>query len=56
MAKKTHPKILRIGLTENWLSKGFYEKQRRELIKEDFEIRKFLQEKLKKMGVEKIEI
>jgi small subunit ribosomal protein S3 len=56
MAKKTHPKILRIGLTENWLSKGFYEKNRKEWIEEDFRIRQFLEEKLKKAYIEKIEI
>lgn len=56
MSHKVHPKIFRIRGTEDWDSKGFYKKNFPLYLKEDFEIRRFLNEKLDKMGVEKIEI
>jgi len=56
MSHKVHPKSYRIRTTEDWSSRGFYQKDLPRFLKEDFEIRKFLVEKLDKMGVEKIEI
>mgnify|MGYP001301507722 CR=1 FL=1 len=56
MSHKVHPKSYRIKANEDWVSRGFYQKDLPKLLKEDFEIRKFLIEKMDKMGVEKIEI
>lgn len=56
MSHKVHPKSFRIRDIEDWSSRGYYQKNLPQYIEEDFEIRKFLTEKLKKMGVEKIEI
>lgn len=56
MAKKTSPRIIRIRGMEDWSSRGFYEKNFATLLKEDFEIREFLEKKLGKIGIEKIEI
>jgi len=56
MSHKVHPKIFRIRETNDWLSRGFYEKNFKRLLKEDYIIRKFLDKKLKDLSVEKIEI
>jgi len=56
MSHKVHPKVFRIKEVTDWDSRGFYEKNFPEYLKEDFEIREFLRKKLKNMGVEKIEI
>lgn len=56
MAKKVHPKAFRIRRIEDWNTRGFYEKNFSSRLEEDFKIRKFLEEKIGKLGVEKIEI
>ncbi len=56
MTHKVHPKALRIGVTKDWASKGFYEKDFSALLKEDYEIRSFLLELLREIGIERIEI
>ncbi len=56
MSHKVHPKIYRARRIEDWHSRGFYKKNYPLYLKEDFKIRDFLDKKLDKMGVEKIEI
>ncbi len=56
MSHKVHPKSYRIRTTDDWNSRGFYQNDLPRFLKEDFEIRKFLTEKLDKMGLERIEI
>ncbi len=56
MSHKVHPKIFRVKETNDWLSRGFYEKNFKRLLKEDFVIRNFLDRKLKDLSVERIEI
>jgi len=56
MAHKVHQKIFRIKEINDWDSRGFYEKKFPQYLEEDFMIRSFLDEKLKKVGIEKIEI
>jgi small subunit ribosomal protein S3 len=56
MSHKVHPKIFRILQTENWESRGFYEKNFSSYLEEDFEIRKFLEEKIGSFGVGRMEI
>ena len=55
MTHKVHPKAYRIKETIDWKSRGFYKDAAKDL-EEDFKIREFLLKKLKKTGVEKIEI
>ena len=55
MAHKVHPKAYRIKRNDDWDSRWFH-KEPAELLEEDFNIRKFLDEKLAKIGIEKIEI
>lgn len=56
MSHKTHPKILKIKRIEDWLSRGFYEKNFPQYLEEDFKIRTFLEERLPRGIIEKIEI
>lgn len=56
MTHKTHPKVYRIRGMEDWLSKGFYEKNFAQKLKEDFKIRKYIEEKIGSLHIEKIEI
>ncbi|MFA7141894.1 MAG: 30S ribosomal protein S3 [Candidatus Paceibacterota bacterium] len=56
MSHKVHPKIFRIKETTDWLSRGFYDRNFKKLLKEDFIIRNFLSKKLKDLSVDRIEI
>lgn len=56
MAHKVHPKIFRIKEISNWNTQGFYKKNFKKLLEEDFLIREFLTKKIGKLGIEKIEI
>jgi small subunit ribosomal protein S3 len=56
MSHKVHPKIFRIKGIADWLSHGYYGKDPKKNLKEDFIIRDFLDKKLKDFNVEKIEI
>lgn len=55
MTHKVHPKVYRIKRIDDWDSRGFYKKPA-EYLEEDFKIREFLEKKLGKIGIEKIEI
>lgn len=57
MGQKVHPKGLRIGIIRDWDSRWFADKKRfADLLLEDFQIRKFVKEKLYSAGVSRIEI
>lgn len=56
MGQKVNPKIFRIGQSESWRSKWFASKQYADFLKQDYLIRKFIKEKLKNCGIDKIEI
>jgi len=56
MTHSVHPKIFRIKETTDWDSRGFYRKNFPSALEEDFKIREFLRKKLRKIGIEKIEI
>ena len=56
MSHRVHPKAFRIKGIEDWDSRGFYEKDFALTLKEDLKIREFLQKKIGKLGLEKIEI
>ncbi|MDD3170262.1 MAG: 30S ribosomal protein S3 [Candidatus Paceibacterota bacterium] len=56
MSHKVHPKVFRIKGIADWLSHGYYGKEPKKNLKEDFIIRSFLKTKLKDLNVEKIEI
>lgn len=56
MSHKVHPKIFRIKETKDWLSRGFYADNFKNLLEEDTIIRKYLDKKLRDLSVEKVEI
>ncbi len=57
MGQKVNPKILRIPLIRQWESQWFARSRYfREFLKKDLQIRKFLAEKFKNVGVDKITI
>ncbi len=56
MSHKVHPKVYRARRMNDWDSRGFYKKNFSKYLEEDFKLRDFLNKKLDKMGVEKIEI
>jgi len=55
MAHKVDPRAYRRRRIGDWDSRGFY-KNLAKTLEEDFKVRKFLNEKLSKIGIEKIEI
>jgi small subunit ribosomal protein S3 len=56
MSHKVHPKSFRIRRMADWLSRGFYGKKPFKYLKEDFQIREFLNKELSEASVENIEI
>ena len=56
MGKKVNPLVFRLGVIEGWKSRWFQEKKYKDFLKEDHTLRGFLTGKLKKLGLEKIEI
>lgn len=57
MGQKVNPKIFRMGIIRTWPSRWFSSgKKYIENLKKDVEIRKFLTEKLREAGVDRIEI
>jgi len=56
MGHRVHPKIFRIKDLSNWGSRWLSKKEFPKYLEEDFKIREFLEKKLGKLGIEKIEI
>ncbi len=56
MGKKVHPFVFRIGETTNWKSRWFNQKTYKNFLREDYFLRKFVVDKLKKTGLSHIEI
>ena len=56
MAHKVHPKIFRLKELNDWGSRWLEKKKFPQYLEEDFKIREFLEKKLGKIGIEKIEI
>lgn len=56
MTHKVHPKIYRLQKLTDWTSRWLDKKKFSQYLEEDFRIREFLNNKIGKLGVEKIEI
>jgi small subunit ribosomal protein S3 len=56
MGHKVNPKVFRLGQTITWPSRWFSKKNYSKQLREDIEIRRFLKNKLKEAGIEKVEI
>ncbi len=56
MGHKVHPFIFRLGTVTNWKSRWFNKKRYKDLLEQDLKIRRFIEKKLNKAGVESVEI
>ena len=56
MGQKVHPIGFRLGINRNWDSRWFAGKEYSDFVIEDYQIRKFLKERLFQAGVARIEI
>ena len=56
MGQKTHPYGFRIGVIKGWRSNWFAEKDFAELLHEDMMLRKYVQQRLQRAGVPRINI
>ena len=56
MGQKVNPQILRLGTIYNWSSRWFDDKKYKDVLLEDFNLRKALMVKLGAAGVSEIEI
>jgi len=56
MAHEVHPKVFRIKSLTDWNSRWLDKKNFPQYLEEDFKIREFLNKKLGKIGIERIEI
>lgn len=56
MGQKVNPILLRLGTIYNWESRWFNEKRYKDILLEDYKLRKALMDKLKPAGVSRIEI
>lgn len=54
MGQKINPTSLRLGTIRNWKSNWYSDRNYAELLRQDFEIRKFLEKKLAQAGISKI--
>lgn len=56
MGQKVNPQVIRLGPVYNWSSRWFDDKRYKEVLLEDFNLRKQLYERLRNSGVSQIEI
>lgn len=56
MGQKVNPVGLRVGLIKGWRSRWFAEKSYAQFLKEDLRIREFIQKRLARAGISKIDI
>ena len=56
MGQKVHPKGFRIGVTRDWDSRWYADRDFTELLHEDYKIRKFIKERFYAAGVSTVEI
>ena len=56
MGQKVHPTGFRLGITENWRSRWYADKNYAEQLGVDLEVRKFLEKRLAKCALSKVEI
>lgn len=56
MGQKVHPKGFRIGITRQWDSRWYADRDFTELLHEDYKIRKFIKERFYAAGVSAVEI
>jgi small subunit ribosomal protein S3 len=56
VGQKVHPKGFRIGITRNWDSRWYADRDFTELLLEDYQVRKFIKERFYAAGISTVEI
>ena len=56
MSHKVHPVVFRLGINTSWRSKWFSRKKYQSFLREDVKIREFIEKKLTRGGIDKVEI
>lgn len=56
MGQKVNPHVIRLGITQNWSSRWFDERNYKETVLADYTLRKQLMEKLKVAGIARVDI
>lgn len=56
MGQKVHPKIFRMGITQNWQSRWYANKNYARFLEQDVRVRKFIRNKLRNAGIAAIDI
>ena len=56
MGQKVNPHVIRLGVVNNWNSRWFNEKRYKDIVLEDYGLRKMLMQRLRPGGVSKVEI
>jgi small subunit ribosomal protein S3 len=56
MGQKVNPHVIRLGTTQTWSSRWFDEKNYKNVVLEDYELRKTLMAKLKMAGIARVDI
>ena len=56
MGQKTHPRGLRLGITETWDSRWYNEKEYAQWLHEDLKIQEFVKQTLSRAGISRVEI
>ena len=56
VGQKTHPRGLRLGIIETWDSKWYSDRDYAKWLHEDFQIQRYIKEKMLRAGISKIEV
>jgi small subunit ribosomal protein S3 len=56
MGKKVNPRIFRMGMSEKWRSRWFAGRDFAKFLEQDITIRKFMKNKLREAGIDRVEI
>src|SRR3990167_8436179 len=56
MGQKVNPIVMRLGMSQQWLSKWFSDRDYSVLLEQDVKIRRYIRIKLAESGIDRIEI
>lgn len=56
MGQKVNPHVIRLGTVYNWNSRWFNEREYKDIVLEDYGLRKLLMQRLKMAGISRVEI
>jgi len=56
MTHKVHPRAFRLGYNKDWKSRWFNKKKYKQYLEQDYKLREFILQRLKRSGVKEVEI